>query len=159
MFGYALFLLNACSVNSGPIYFESGSYVVDLEYYAIENDSTESEETTEEDSNTDSDYSAEMETLVLDIDLDNLTATISGTSYDTTLTLKERSKDDWNDMCPMQLSTTEVQTVDIVGDLELWGETHQETYVQASDCGGEERTTNTIILGSNNSEILYLIKN
>ena len=156
MFGYTLFLLSACSPNSGPIYFESGTYVIDEIYDDLLAEAIESEDPN--DDNPDSDYAAERDSFALEIDLEKLTATITGTSYDTTLNLKEREKQNWNDMCPMQLSTTIVQTVDIVEDVELWGAVYQETYLQSSDCGGEERTTDTIVLGVGYSEILYLIK-
>jgi len=156
MFAYVLLWLGACSVNSGPVYFESGTYVLDSAHYDFLNEETDPEESNDDDM--DSDYSAEKASFALEVDLENLTATITGTSYDATLTLKERPKQDWNDMCPMQLSTTDVQTVDIVEDLSLWGAVYQQAYLQSSECGGEERTTDTIAIGVDYSEELYLVK-
>jgi len=151
MFGYIFCLLSACVMNSGPVYFESGTYVFDTDNPDAFDEETGTEETND-------DYSAERETFALEVDLENLKATITGTSYDTTLSLTERDQQDWNDMCPMQLSTTDVQTIDITEDVELWGEVYQEAYLQSYECGGEERTTDTIILGVGYSEVLYLIK-
>lgn len=149
MFGVLFVLLPACSLNSGPIYFESGTYVLSVT-------DPESYEMTEEDV----DYSAELETFALVVDLENLTAEITGTSFDTTLTLKERPKGQWFSTCPMQMSATDVQTVDIVDDVALWGNVHQGTFLYAYDCHGEARTTDKIVLadGETEYEILFLTK-
>ena len=156
MFAFMTLLLNACSINSGPIYFESGTYVLDPLYFEEPN----FEDTGEEGSTMETEYPDEMETFALIVDLENLTAEITGTSFDTTLTLKERPKRDWYDTCPMQLSTTDVQTVDIVGEFTLWGETHIDPFLYAYECHGEARTTNDIVLTDREytSIILYLTK-
>ena len=161
MFVFMSLLLNACSINSGPIYFESGTYVLDPSYFEEPTwEDTGFEDTVEESSTMESEYAAEMETFALVVDLENLTAKITGTSFDTTLTLKELPKKDWYYTCPMQLSSTDVQTVDIVEGFDLWGESHSETFLYAYDCHGEPRTTNDIVLAdrSYSSTILSLTK-
>ena len=156
---YSTFLLfQSCNIHSGTIYFESGTYVFPPEYFEEYEDTGFYEEETEEEDTGGIDYSAEKETFALVVDLESLTAQITGTSFDTTLTLKERAERDWRDQCPMQMSTTYVQTVDIVEDFTLWDSAHSSAYLHADDCFGETRTTEYIILGKDSYQIFRLIK-
>lgn len=172
MFSYMFLLFQACSINSGPVYFESGTYVLSEYYFSTLSDDSDFEDTGfveegdtgeenstegEQDTNSEPEYFSEMQNFALAVDLENLTAQITGTSFDATLTLKERPKRDWNDMCPMQLSTTDVQTVDIVGEFELWGKNYKNAFLQADECHGEPRTTTEVILEGDETT-LYLTK-
>ena len=153
MFAAMMLFLGGCSLNDGPIYFESGTYVIVEEEY-VEDTAFESD-----DNETEQDFSEERETFALVVDLEQLTAEITGTSFDTTLTLKERPQKDWEFTCPMQMVATDVQTVDIADSFDLWTESHQGAYIYAYDCHGEPRTSDEIMLSrSTGSTILFLTK-
>ena len=155
---------SACSVHSGPIFFESGTYQVNKDRYDDEQlsslfpDFTMEEDTATFDYTLSEENATILESLTLELRLESGTAQISGLANDILLTITERPQKEWVYLCPMQISATIVQTVDIEESLTLWGRSVSNAYIYADDCGGEERTIETIAIAEDENNILFLTK-
>ena len=143
---FCLLLCSACSLYDGPVYFESGTYVLF--------DPTSSGLTAEHGE----EYIPEFESFSLVIDLENLKAQINGTTFDTEFTLQERPKNEYETHCPMQLSATWVQTFDINEELSLWGSTLKNAFIAADDCDEDIPAINLLLSTADHDISYYLTK-
>ena len=137
-------LLLACELNSGPVYFSSGTYVMDT-YYTV----SVAEE-----------YLPEIETANFNIDLESGAIALTGTSQDASFSITEREKRDYEVHCPMQMSATMVQTFDIAEEVVFLGQTLNNAFIAADRCDVDE-ISNYIVLRSvdeNHSDTSFYLK-
>ena len=107
-----------------PVYLSSGTYVVqDQEHSPVP---------------------ADVLDLVFDVDVDELTLTLSAEGGETTFQLSEEQERDWPTACPTMFNAVALQSFALDQDIELGGEILHNPRLFAEGCQGDQGAFSTV---------------
>ena len=119
----ALTTLGACEDDSEPVLLASGTYII------------------QSNPNYGGPTDADLDGVLLDLDLDGLTAELIGTDDDRVMDLVRLPEDQWGQACPKGITSTPLETFEVQEPITLAGLTLDEPRILASGCYNDEGTT------------------
>lgn len=119
----ALVALSACKNDKEPVLLASGTY------------------TLEPNSSYGAPVEADLDGVLLELDLDALTAEFVGTENDRVMELAELPMEDWAGACPIGGGPTPLETFEVQESISLVGVTLEVPYIMANGCRDDEGTT------------------
>ena len=122
----SLLLVGCVSIEEPSIYMDSGSYALIGDEYPED------------------EYSEERSTFALDVDIEALTAVLTGVSTPSTLSLLKREVEN-ETLCPTMFFAVTVQTYDVEESFDLFGKNHTAAYLYPNHCSDNEPITDVVL--------------
>jgi hypothetical protein len=119
----ALTAMSACQDDSEPVLLASGTYII------------------RSNTNYGGPTDADLDGILLDLDLDGLTAEFIGTDDDRVMDLTRLPEDRWGEACPKGIASTPLETFEVQEPITLAGLTLDVPRILAEGCMDDEGTT------------------
>ena len=120
---FSICALSACAEDGAPVLLASGTYTIESNpSYGGPAD-------------------ADLDGVLLDLDVDALTAELLGTDDDRVMDLTRLPKAQWGESCPMGVNAVDLETFEVQESLTLAGLTLDIPRILASGCHDDKGTT------------------